>query len=322
MVIVIVMVFVKPMLSSADPSRLVVMVDTPGVGVGVSPGSPVVLNGVRIGTVTNTSLAAGGASMTLDMDQHSVDGLRADFGFDFRPANYFGVSAVTITNAGDGAAPLVHSGDRLQRPLGRDYTMGTMIDYGSEFVNGSLLASTTEAIKRSLAYSAALEPLINTGVTVADVVSRTQTAVPSELISDYNDIATALPPFTLGAIDAVHTIYNSDMRFAGDEIIRRCAESYKAIADTFFTLVGRLLKSNEANLTPAVDLIRQAGEVLPAIGAGVLTPATLRTLLERMNGAFGPADGGGRTLRVKLALNSIPILDTAAMSPLLAGTGR
>ncbi len=313
-VVILAVVFLRPILTRDDPNRLVFSVQTPRLGIGVTTGTPVILNGVRVGEVSSIGSApSGDAQMTLNVDRHSVAGMRKDFTFDFRPQNYFGVSAVNISGPGTGG-PLLTGHDVVVAGAAADYTMGMMIENGSEFVSGSLQAPLVDSIKRTLAYSAALQPLIHTGVVVADSVQRTQRALPTPLVEKYNTIATALLPFADGVVDSGQSLYASQMRPAGRDVRLRYAAALKAIADQFFTLVGGLLKSNEGNLSSTVQIVQDVASVLPAIGQNALTPMTLRTLVERLDGAFAQSPGGGRTLRVRVELDSLPVLQTPITS--------
>ncbi|MFE9322392.1 MULTISPECIES: MlaD family protein [unclassified Nocardia] len=320
--VVMVVVSLRTVLPGQPSGRLTFTIDTPAVGIGVETGTPVILNGVPVGRVDDLAIGRSGAAMTLDLDKNSVTGLRQNFGFDFRPQNYFGVSAVNIVDAGNDTQPILLSGARIWRPAGGDFTMGTMIDTGSEFVNGALLPPMMDAIRRSLDYSASLQPLVHTGVVVAETVEQTQRSMPDYLIDRYNDIAGALPPFTLGVIDAGFHVYNSELRPAGDDIQNRYAKALEAIANQFFTLVGTLLTSNRSNLESTVEIVKSAADLLPAMGEGVLTPVTLRTLISNLDGAFDPGPDGARTLKVKLDLDLLPVLQTPVVGLSAASESR
>lgn len=153
---------------------------------------------------------------------------------------------------------------------------------------------------------------MNTGVVVTSAVERTQRHLPADLIADYNEIAEALPPFTVGVADMGFSTYSSDMRQAGDEVMARYATSLQAIAESFFAMVGELLGGKQTELEPLVQMLEDTASVLPATAGGLLTPVTLRSLVERLNGAFGPGTGGGRKLKVKVNLDVLPVLQSAA----------
>lgn len=302
-------VYAVPALTPDDPDIVTVTIDTPAVGPGVEAGTEVVLHGAPVGKVTSLDVdQVGITSLTLELDRSSVAGLGRDFVVDFRPKNYFGITGLNIADTGDAALGEVRDGDHLTRDPGADYTMATMIEQGSDVANGSLVPETMDAIKRVLVYSSAFEPLIHTGVVLADVVERTQREMPAELIAKYNAIVDALPPFVDGSISALFHFYNSELRAAGDEVQNNFTSTLKAISDNFFSMVGTLLKSNQANLTSTVQMATEAATVLPAIGQGVLTPVTVRDLVQRLDGAFTTKGDGTTVLKVNLALELLPAL--------------
>jgi len=301
--------YVVPALKPADSDVLTVTIDTTAVGPGVEAGTDVVMFGAPVGRVASLGVdELGMTSVTLELDRSAVAGLGRDFGIDFRPKNYFGITGVNISDVGNAAAGEVRDGDRLNRSAGADYTMSTMIEQGSDVANGSLVPETMAAIKRVLVYTSAFEPLIHTGVVLADVVERTQREMPAELLAKYDAIVDALPPFLDGSISALFHFYNSELRAAGDEVQNNFTSTLKAISDNFFSMVGRLLKSNQANLTSTVEMATEAASVLPAIGQGVLTPVTVRDLVRNLDGSFATKGDGTTVLKVNLALESLPSL--------------
>lgn len=310
---VLLFVLVRPMVDKPGSDRLVFTISTPTVGVGIEAITPVLLRGVEVGRVTRIETGPGRLpEITLDLDRAAVGSLRADFGFDYRPKNYFGISAVNILNGGTPTAEMLATGDRITRTASPDNTMGMMIELGSDMVDGSMREPMMDAITRSLAYTAALEPLVHAGVVVGTTVEKTQRHLPAKLLADYNDIARALPPFIMGVVDAGHATYSSTMRDAGDEIMARYATALQAIAESFFSMVGELLGGNKESLASTVEILRNTAGVLPATTSGMLTPVTLRDLVSRLNGAFSPTPGGGRTLAVKLDV--LPVLQASAVT--------
>ena len=319
-VVALLMFGVYPRVKPADPGVIDVRLVTTTIGAGLQTGSKVVLHGTPVGTVTELSVSnAGETSIGLQIDKHIAGQLGQDFSIDYRPTNYFGITGLNISNVGDvSKGGSLRDGDRLWRSGGADYTMSTMIEQASYAATGSLQNDTMDAIRRTLAYSASLEPLIHTGIVVADTISQTQRRMPAQLISEYNDIFAAMPPFASGAIEAAWNMYDSGSRRYGDVLNEQFVITAKTIAGTFFSLVGSLLGDNEDNLTSATQNVRQLAGILPVIGQGALTPVTVRTLVDRLNGAFVPTDGGGRTLNLNVVLDKLPVLD----GPLAIGGPR
>lgn len=312
---VLLVVLVRPMFDKPGADRLVVTIGTPTIGVGIEANTPVLLRGAEVGRVSDIETGSGRSpEITLDLDRSAVGTLRKDFGFDYRPKNYFGISAVNILDGGNPTSGTLDTGDRVDRSTGVDNTMGMMIELGSDMVDNTMQQPMMDAIRRSLTYTSALEPLMHSGVVLATTIEKTQRYLPANLIADYNDIAGALPPFIMGVADAGHATYSSDMREAGDEVMARYATALQAIADSFFSMVGELLGGYQESLSSTVEILRHAAGVLPATASGMLTPATLADLVERLDGAFGPGPGNGRTLKVKVDFDVLPVLQTSVLS--------
>jgi hypothetical protein len=293
----------------SDNRILSVTVETPSVGSGVAPGTDVALHGAVVGSVSDLHFnAEGSAVLTLDLDSSKVEGMRDDFTFDYRPLNYFGVTAVNITSAGTADAAVLVDDSRVQRSAGADYTMTMIIEEASKVANGSLDAEAVEVIRRSLSYSAALQPLIHSGVVITDTIARAQKALPSNTIRDFNEFVSAMGPFGDAAISAGYDAYKSDLLHGPDWAQHNVKLGLEAVANKFFGLLGELLGDTKKYLSATLEMVEEAAGILPAVAGGVLTPVTLRRLLNNLDGAFVPSPGSGATLKVNLALDVLPAL--------------
>lgn len=344
-VIALMIAYVVPTLTPEDSNVIAVTIDTPAVGPGVEEGTSVLLHGADVGLVRGLSVnGTGTATIEVDLDKNKVRGLGQDFVMDFRPKNYFGITGINIASPGDPAHGLLRDGDRLWRNTSADYTMATMIEEGSGVATGTLTQPTIAAIKRALAYSAAFQPLIHTGIVLADTVARTQRELPAALIAKYNRIFNAIPPFASGVISGLYDIYSdtdpqsgppeimnynagalfANYRRGGEPIQQKTTTMYRAFAEKFFGLIGTLLTSNKSNLTSSVDLVTDVASVLPAIGQGAVTPVTVESLVRRLDGAFVADPDGGRTLKVNVVLDRLPVLQVplASMQSAKGDRGR
>ena len=85
--------------------RTFVVMEVPYVGQGITTGSPLMMHGVTVGKVTAvSSLSSGSVRLNADLQSGPTSGLTDAMGVDFRPANYFGVTAINLT-AGNGGQP-------------------------------------------------------------------------------------------------------------------------------------------------------------------------------------------------------------------------
>ena len=296
---------VVPALRSDGDDAVRVSIVTDRVGAGIDEGTAVMLHGVEVGTVTAlTSRDDGTAELSATLRRGLIDGVKQDLELDFRPKNYFGISAVTIVEAGSPNAGPLRDGARVMRRDLADNTMATMIEQASIVTGGTLQQDMVNSIDRVLTYADTLEPLFHAGVVFADEVAQVQRKTPAYLIDRYNEVVGSLPPFVNGISVAVDSIYRSPLHPTGDEMQNRLAESLYAVADNFFTLVGRLLNGNADKLAPATAVIGKASELLPNIGAGAVNTESVGVLLRRLNGAFTAGPDGGPVLNLKVLLES------------------
>ncbi|MGW8815639.1 MlaD family protein [Gordonia terrae] len=313
--VVLIRTFVYPLLVH-DESVISVRVETPAVGSGVAPGTDVSMHGAVIGDVESVDLDADGiVTMTLALDKTAVEGLTTDFAIDYRPLNYFGVTAVNIADAGTPGAELVRNNERVWRNASPDYTMTSVIAEASKVANGSLDAQAVEVIRRSLSYSTALQPLIHAGLIVTDTVARTQQALPTATIANLNQFTRSIGPFGATLIGVGNETYNSTLLQGPDWVQENLRLGLEAIAQRFFSMVGDLLGNVNTYLGATLDMVKQAGGILPAIGAGVLTPVTMKRLLTNLDGAFDKNSNGGATLKLRLALDLLPGLQGPVAGP-------
>ncbi|QMT01041.1 MlaD family protein [Gordonia jinghuaiqii] len=310
---------IRPMFDDGDAGLVAFRIDTPAVGPGISGGSPVILRGVAVGTVVAVHATGDGTQqMEVEVNEEIAGQLGSDLDVDFRPQNYFGIAALNLVPGANGTDEPLVDGTTLRRDTPDDFTMSTMIEQGSIAAEGTLQRTTTDAIRRAVAYSASLEPFVNTMVLVAESVSRTQKRLPAHIIGNLNSVLDVLPPFTDGATAGMWGIYDTDMLTASVEVQDAWADAMNKMAGNFFTIVGNLLTTNRDNLLSTVAMAEDVIEVFPALGSGILTPAGLGTLLDQLDGAFDPAPGGGRTVKLKLQLESlpglqVPVADLASM---------
>src|SRR5690606_18352195 len=103
-------------------SKITIAIETPFVAPGVTTGSHVLLRGVAIGEVTGLDRAdADTVRMALALEPGPAAHLTDTFSFDYRPENYFGVTAVNLFGGAGGAR--LASGHEFERAAAGDFTM-------------------------------------------------------------------------------------------------------------------------------------------------------------------------------------------------------
>ncbi|MFI1465555.1 MlaD family protein [Nocardia carnea] len=294
------------------PSGIRLQLMVPALGPGVESGSKVLVRGAAVGEVTRVStLDSGTVTVALVLDEGMGSILTDTLDVDFRPENYFGVTAVNLLERPGGAA--LTDGLVLHRTQAPDFTMSTMLEQVSLVVDGTLTADMIATLDEVMRYANGLAPLIRTGIILADQVAKTQQHLPTELLLRTNDVLAQLPAFSRGAADALYAIYNSayNKRPDGstgvdDAFMDETDQALALAASDLFGLAGSLLASHDAELTPVTGAVDAVVAPLPGLlGNGNMD--TLNTVLERLESAFtGPPEQ--KTLQLRVVLDDIPAI--------------
>ncbi|WP_119030980.1 Mce family protein [Gordonia rubripertincta] len=296
-----------------DDSTIAVRIETPYVAPGVKDGSDVILNGAEVGTIERIR-RSGSDSVTLDvaLEPSKIVGLTDSFEMDFRPQNYFGVTALNLVKGPGGSA--LRNGVELTRSEAPNYSMSTMIERGSIVTDGVLSEEMVATLDEVLRYTNGLTPMLQTGLILADQIAKTQRALPSELIGQANEILDVLPAFLGQTIDGGYTIYQGkynrqpDGSFGVDtNTLDRASAGLDVASGALFSAVGKLLSSHATELTPAVEIVKLYADVVPGMVSLGATGPRLRAVVERLAAAFGGTPERP-SLRLRLLLSDLPAL--------------
>ncbi|MFX0578480.1 Mce family protein [Nocardia nepalensis] len=309
--------------------KLLLDIDTPYVAPGIASGTHVILHGVPVGEVTGLDrVETGAVRVRVALHPDRVHGLTDSFDIDFRPENYFGVTAINITGDAAAGRPLTAGRILPKQPLG-DFSMSTMLEKGSFVVSGTLTDDMVATLDQVIKYTNGLNPMIQTGIVVADRVARTQQALPSTSLGYVDDILQVLPSFNREAVPGLYgvfdTLYNrradgalgvNDKRFADADV------ALNLVSGNLFGAAGHLLASHAAELPAVTDAVQALTDAIPAVLAnGALTPR-FKQLVAQCDQAFSGGDGA-RTLNLRLVLDSLPgIAAPLGMAPSAAGGNR
>ncbi|MFF2060071.1 MlaD family protein [Rhodococcus qingshengii] len=318
--VILLVVVVYPRATAPEGTRFSLVVPT--LGPGVTPGSKILLRGAPIGkVVTVTALDDGDVELLLAVDGDGIGVLTDTLTVDFRPENYFGVSAIYLSSQPGGST--IREGQVITRTESPDYTMSTMLETGSLVIDGTLTGDVIASLDKVMRYANGLSPLIRSGIIFADQVAKTQQQVPSVHLQRINALLREFPAFGQGAADALYSIagsvYNSAP--AGEPITPDRAlldstdETLALLGSDLFGAAGKLLASHGDELTPLTQVLAQLTDPIPGMLGGAGTFADIDELITRLDGAFtgGPEN---KTLQVRLILDNLP-----AMAGPMAATG-
>lgn len=302
-----------PVISSSDSVDL--SIDVPYVAPGVGKGTKVIIRGAEVGEVTDLKKnSTDSVRMSLSLEPNDIRGLTDAFELDFRPENYFGVTAVNIVGK-PGGDRLV-SGSVLDRLPAGDFTMSTMIEKGSIAVDGTLTKSMIETLDKIIRYTDGLTPMIQTGIVIADRVAQTQQAMPSTLLADMNQTLDVLPGFSRTAVDTLYNMFDNKMNRlpdgsfgVDDKQMDNADKGLDLTANGLFGAIGRLLASHDREVTPVTQIVAALSDLVPNMLDGGNAASKLSALVDRYSGAFsGPANQ--KTLNLKIVLDDLPAFAT------------
>lgn len=310
--------------------RFPVVIDVPYVGQGVTEGTSIMMHGVKVGDVTAvSSRRSGGVRLNADLQSIPTQGLTDSLGIDFRPANYFGVTAINLI-PGTGGQPLGDGTQVHTVPKG-NFTLQTLLSRLGEITGGVVTQQLIRVIDRATRYTDGLNPLIETVLVVSEAVTKVQTVSTEQLLRNTAGISVAFPSalegLTAGAYNftrnsgLVTHLQTSDgavplPEFADLPVIlhqpvsdafwhKRDGITMDVMSFGFFGVVGQLLRSHTNDLMPAIGLVKTLTDVVP----GLVTPKNiasdlveLRTRLEKLY-AGSPEQ---RAVQVHIVLDKLP----------------
>ncbi|MGW6727996.1 Mce family protein [Nocardia sp. NPDC055029] len=293
--------------------KILLGIETPYVAPGVLAGTHVMMHGVEVGEVTELGRISDGVlRMTVALNAERIAGLTDTFEIDYRPENYFGVTAVNIVG-GTGGGRLVSGLTMSRTPVG-DFSMATMIEKGSLVVDGTLTNDIITSLDKIVRYTNGLNPMIQTGIVVADRIAKTQKALPSESIGHFNDILAVLPVFNREVIGSLNAVYYSGYNrlpdgtiAVNDDMMDRNDTALQLAATDLFGAAGQLLQSHPDELLPVLDAVQAMAGVVPDVLAHGALSDKFQTLVAQYDRAM-PGPDGAKTLNLRISLERLPVL--------------
>ncbi|MFF2555029.1 hypothetical protein ACFVUS_28775 [Nocardia sp. NPDC058058] len=314
--VLLIAVFAAVRISGREPEGVLhLTLRTAYLGHGITAGSTVVLHGVEVGRVDAVHGGhAGGVEIGIRLRRNQIGGLTDTVRFDYRPMNYFGVSALNLLPGPGGRA--LTDGLRLDRAPEGDFTMASLLSRTSTVVNGVLTDHMVEVVRRIAEYTDALAPLIEAGFAVADAVAETQRQMPDVTLRQLNTLLDPLLLFTDDAISAVEAVREVPSAEVVIDNFGPMNDTMQLIATGFFGPLGALLGSHAADFTPLTEIVRTVSDLVSV----TLRKAQLGSRLDQVLSGFESAYTGtdqDKSLKLRIVLDQLPAL--AAALPLPGG---
>jgi len=313
-----------------------VSITTPYVGQGVRTGTAVVLHGVKVGEVTDIANTSGGkVQLATQLRTQPTRGLTDAMNIDFRPINYFGVPGINIVPNSGGQA--LRDGSKLNLQPTGNFTLSELLNQLGEVSASSLTPQFISVIDRVTRYTDALNPTIETAVTVTRAVNAVQTVPTEQLLENLSTSIAAFPVFTNTVIEAgtrvvrydyyptkVHPdqgpaseiaplqrpyMENAKTPNIGDLSPKYFHDHWKVTLDLIqnglFAAVGKLVGSHVDDLIPLIAGIKAITDTGPVL----LRPEDVAQKLAELRDRFQKlyqGNGDQRAVNVRILLDSLP----------------
>lgn len=317
-----------------------VTIDATYVGQGVIADTPVILHGVNIGRVVSVANnAGGGVRLQTDLQQGPTRGLTDAMQIDYRPSNYFGVTAINIIPT-RGGRPLRNGMQIKIKPDG-NFSLQALLYRLGELSNGVFNQRLVSVIERSTRYVDGLNPLLETALIVGDAFAKVQTVSSERLLRNATGVSVAFPGFLDGTVSTGRDIYHSGYSGFDVEAIKNGNRYYPTwdedrkkhfddltrlfndnlsndkyfnyshdqilnIAKTdLFLRVGYLEGSHINELVPVLESVRTLADTVPKILSPDSFAYTLTELRRRFEHMY-EGSGDQRALQVRIQLDRVP----------------
>lgn len=300
--------------------RLRVTLLTEEVGEGVTAGTDVRLDGVKVGSISSIEPAdVGTQRIGLELDGSTVFGLTDALSIAYAPGNLFGISEVEIT-AGDGGSALTDgmvvdlSGRHADRVY--DATLSTLLRITGQFTTQVLTPQFTEVVAEIAHNTKAFTPLLQAIVTTTTSIADTQRYASSFLIGQIGEAVSGAPPTVDGGLRLLYGPFvnsfmqSDDNRLALDATadmltykllpgLGTAGETARQYFDGYTDMLAPLLYMLAGTVSAPQQSANDLGLLLDRLGNTLHdTPngpvMNVDVLLSGVPGLAQPLTGGGR----------------------------
>ncbi|GAB5015257.1 hypothetical protein MAHJHV65_18740 [Mycobacterium avium subsp. hominissuis] len=317
-----------------------VIIDASYVGQGVDADTPVIMHGVTIGRVVSVANnTGGGVRLQTDLQRESTRGLTDTLGIDYRPSNYFGVTAINVIPT-QGGRPL-QSGMQINVKPDGNFSLQALLYRLGELSNGVFNQRLVSVIERSTRYVDGLNPLLETALIVGNAFTKVQTVSSEQLLRNATGVSVAFPGFLDGLVSTGKDIHNTGFsgydldeakkknrwypaysearkkrmeynyhlfmqNLGNDKYFEYSFDQILNIAKSdLFLRVGYLEGSHIEDLFPVLESVRTLADAVPKIISPdnfAYTVTEMRRRFERMY----EGSGDQRALQVRIMLDRVP----------------
>ncbi|SHU39839.1 virulence factor Mce family protein [Mycobacteroides abscessus subsp. abscessus] len=285
---------------------------TPIVGEGIAVDAKVLLRGVAVGTVTALDHHGGLTEVGIRLSRSDTRGLTDSFKYDFRPANTFGVSALSLDPQEGGNA--IADGQHIDRAPEINATMAQVLTGTVNFANKVLTDKLAALIGRSVDYTNALAPLLETGFALTSLIAQTQQEVPATLLARANQILEPLPVLADTVFTSVHglrsrTSVNDPIENPGPLL-----GTIEGVGSSLLGKVGDVFGKYQRELGPTVEIAKSFADAVTSMIQRSRGSVRLDKLLAGLTEVYnGPrtTHTTQNSFNLRLVLEPLPALESA-----------
>ncbi|MGV0625544.1 MlaD family protein [Mycolicibacter minnesotensis] len=293
------------------PNTIEIVLSTPTVGQGVDATSMVLLHGVQVGTVESVDYHAESADLRLRLDRGAITELTDSFGFDFRPANIWGMSAVSLTPF-EAGGPLT-DGQRIDREPLTNATVAQLLNTQMTLTEDVLTPDFFRLIKNSTQYITALLPFVESGFIWMTMLVDTQRESPVTLLQRTNRLLEPFPVFYESISNDLHSFrYLEDFEFPVNDIAT-VIDTLGSVRDDVIGQLAHILGKYRTELTPATEIGRAIADSISAMVQRSRGSLRLDKLLAGLAESYVGPDGG-KSMNLRLVLESLPAMQSGIPS--------
>ncbi|SLG56249.1 MlaD family protein [Mycobacteroides abscessus] len=299
------------MLPKREPANTIrILLTTPSVGQGIDVDSTVLLRGAPVGAIIALNHHGELTDLQIRLNTSDIHGLTDEFGYDFRPKNTFGVSALSLTPR-DGGSPLIE-GQRIARAPEINATMSQMLSGQVNFVNKVLTDKLARFIGHSVNYTAATAPLIESGLAFTSLITQTQREESAVLLRRFNRILEPLPGFVDSVFFTMHDLRNAKQVDAPIDNPAVIYDSFSLIGTELFGKTGDLLGKHQREFRPGAEIARSFADAVSTMLQRSRGSARLDKLLAGLTEVYnGPnsVHSSQKSFKLKVVLEPLPVLE-------------
>lgn len=300
-----------------DHNRLDVTLLTEQIGEGITDGTAVRLDGVKVGSVSSIEAAGVGQQrIGLQLDKSQLFGLTDAVNVAYAPGNLFGISEVELTPGAGGTelrngAVVDLTGANAKRAY--DATLSTLLRSVGHLSTDVLTPTFTSVLNKIAHDTHAFTPLLQVILTTATSIADSQRYSTSFLLGQFGNALAGAPPTLDGGFRLLYGPFVNEY-LQSDARREKANKIIDLIANRLLPQVGAAAETARPYFHGYTD--DMLAPLLNTLAASVSAPQRsareLGVLLDRLRGAFhdGP---DGPVLNLDVTLSGVPALGQALL---------